>query len=306
MLQRPSKLISRSVTDLNLISKRTCTKHRDLPLVHELHNIIKWNEPEKIPFWDPRRSCDLKPLPKVDPNWLKWEYQPFEEMLNKLPEEQRKIFSVEFHPRRDGIKVIMEETLARVRRHKYDGVEGCGERSFEHKIAWATIRIRNLRVILTEIEIKPGQKKNGMFKNQCKELVEKRKKFLNRLRHKDYKRFEWIIEVLGVIFKPNAKFEKYHRKMAIDKLTDMLCEKIISDKMNAYKAELESQKIPFLEEKLAILQEIRGDEEAMNLTPSVTGDIQETINRIEKLKKTYLEIHPVDEEKLAEDAVVLA
>jgi len=86
----------------------------------------------------------------------------------------------------------------------------------------------------------------------------------------------------------------------------MLCEKIISEKMNAYKEELEGQKIPFLEEKLAILNEIQGDEEAMNLTSSVTEEIEKTIKRLEDLKRTHLVLHPVDEQKIIEEQVVLA
>lgn len=34
-----------------------------------------------------------------------------------------------------------------------------------------------------------------------KELIDKRKKWLNQMRHSDYKRFEWVIEKMGVLFK---------------------------------------------------------------------------------------------------------
>ena len=70
-------------------------------------------------------------------------------------------------------------------------------------VAWATIKIRDLRLLLTGEDKK--QTNNGLFKKSCKELVEKRKKYLNQMRHTDYKRFEWIIEVLGIMFKPNGK-----------------------------------------------------------------------------------------------------
>jgi hypothetical protein len=47
------------------------------PITHEFNDVIKWQEPEKLKHWAPQRSCDLRPLPKINPNWLKVEYRPF-------------------------------------------------------------------------------------------------------------------------------------------------------------------------------------------------------------------------------------
>jgi hypothetical protein len=50
---------------------------------HEFHEVIKWNKPEKLVVWDVQRSCDLKGLPKIDPKWLKLEYRPFADVIDK-------------------------------------------------------------------------------------------------------------------------------------------------------------------------------------------------------------------------------
>lgn len=275
----------------------TSTKAKNIPVIHELQSIIKWRRPQKLPFWDPQKSGDLKPLTPIDPNWLKLEYQPFKEMIETLPKEHQKLFTVDFAARKDGIRVIHEQTYKTVRRHKYDGLV---EQSIEQKVAWFTVRIRDLREILNGPLI---QRKNGIFKNEVKILVEKRKKWLNHLRHIDYKRFEWLIETLSILFKPNAKFEKIHRKESVTKLTDMLCEEIKSRKLGEYKLELDEQKIPFLEEKLTILKEIQADEESMKLTSSVKDEIIETEKRLEKLRKTFIEIQPLKETILESDVV---
>jgi ribosomal protein S15P/S13E len=273
------------------------TKAKSIPITHELHDIIKWRRPERLPFYDPHKSGDLKPLPPVDPKWLKLRFQPFQKLIQTLPEEHQKIFTVHFGPRKEGIRVIHDETYKSVRRHKYDGTV---EQSIEHKVAWFTVRIRDLREILNSNEVR---RNNGIFRKQAKELVEKRKKWLNHLRHVDYKRFEWLLETLGIMFRPNAQFEKIHRKESVTKLTDMLCEGIKARKMQAYKEELDKQKIPFLEEKLSILQEIRADEESMKLASSVTPEIEQTEKMLEQLRKTYLEIQPLKEEIVETDVV---
>lgn len=69
-------------------------------------------------------------------------------------------------------------------------------------VAWFTIKIRDIRDLVAQKETYAN---NGMYKKMAKEFVDKRKKYLNKLRHVDYKRFEWLIDVLGIMFKPNGK-----------------------------------------------------------------------------------------------------
>lgn len=50
---------------------------------HEFHKIIKFVRPDKLVPWDPRRSCDLKPLDPIDPTWLKYDFRPFADIINE-------------------------------------------------------------------------------------------------------------------------------------------------------------------------------------------------------------------------------
>jgi len=78
----------------------------------------------------------------------------------------------------------------------------------------------------------------------------------------------------------------------------MYCNAIRSKRLFDYKLELESQKLPFLEEKLATLRRIKADEDSMRLPCSVEEDIQETLERIGTLKNNPVEIKPVEQMEL--------
>jgi hypothetical protein len=114
----------------------------EVHVAHEIHGIIQWVPPEKLKFWEPQRTCDLRPLAKIDPNWLKLEYRPFADKIENLPEYHKKLFTVALANRRAGVDVIMENTLSKIRRHKYDST------SLEVTIAVFTIKIRNYQYIL--------------------------------------------------------------------------------------------------------------------------------------------------------------
>jgi len=263
-------------------------KRKELIIVnienHEFHKVIKYNRPQELKAWDPRRSGDLQPLDKVDPNWLKWEFQPFSDIIDKLPEEHRKIFTVGFGKRRDGTKILLENALSKTRRHKYDN------ESMEFKVTWATWRIRNIQDIFMTV---PTQQRSPYLKRSVKELIEKRRKWLNKMRHEDYKRFEWIIEVLGVVFKNlPEKPTRIERKTSINVLVNLYCNELRDKKMLEYKALLEEEKVPFLKTKLETLMAIRADEESINIPSSVDQDILQTRKLLLELEKTHMTIHP--------------
>jgi hypothetical protein len=92
------------------------------------------------------------------------------------------------------------------------------------------------------------------------------------------------------------------RKKSMRKLTDMYCESIRKARMDGYKAVLESQKIPFLEEKLATLQHIKSEEEYMKIPSSVDEDIEKTEKQLEKLKNSHIVLEPVPENQKLVDS----
>lgn len=69
---------------------------------------------------------------------------------------------------------------------------------------------------------------------QLKELIDKRKKYLKNLRKTDYKKFEWVLEKLDIVYKPPpSEFRWVARKESLVKLTDKHCEKVKQDKLDA-------------------------------------------------------------------------
>jgi len=250
---------------------------------HEFHDIIKWNKPADCPTWDVQRSCDTKPLGTVDPSTIRLEYRPFADIIERLPDDERRLFTVGMGKRKDIIDIITEDLINLTKRHKYD------KTSPEYKVARLTCVIRNHQDIFT----KNPRTAKGQMKAKCKEAIQKRRKYLTHLRNEDVKKFEWILPIIGVIFKPLPEiYEPLKRKTCLTKLTDIYCNAIRSKRLFDYKLELESQKLPFLEEKLATLQGIKSDEESMNLPCSVEADIEETLKRIDFLKNNFIEIKP--------------
>jgi small subunit ribosomal protein S15 len=124
--------------------------------------------------------------------------------------------------------------------------------------------------------------RNIIEKVRLKEMIDKRKKFLRYLRKWDYKRFEWLIEKLNIIFKPYP--EKFHwitRKESMRKLTDIHCDNLKQERLDAYKKELESQQLEFLADKIKNLEFIRSEQKECRVPITVANE------EIQKVKKEY-------------------
>jgi len=285
ILSRRPKLL----TDLRRLIHTTPVVSVKLPHVwvnidsHEFHKIIKYVRPDKLAPWDPRRTLDLRPQEQVDPNWLRLEYRPFADIIDKLPDDHRRIFTVGFSKRQDGTKLLLEDSLAKTRRHKYDNT------SLDFKITWSTWKIRNMQDLF---KTKPRALRNPNLRANTKELIDKRRKWLLNMRHQDYKRFEWIIEVLGIIYKIDPPSTRIERKTSINVLVNMFCNEIRDKKMSEYKAQLEEEKVPFLKMKLETLQAVRADEHSVGDESSVDEDIIATRKLLQQLDKANLTIHP--------------
>lgn len=130
------------------------------------------------------------------------------------------------------------------------------------------------------------------------ELIDKRKKHLKYLRRWDYKRFEWLLDQLDLIYKPPP--EKFHwitRKESLQKLTDQYCDKIKEERLTEYRLQLEHEKPAFLEEKIRCLQFIREEEQKCGVVPSVTEEqIDDVKKQLEELQKSNKERQKESEE----------
>lgn len=129
----------------------------------------------------------------------------------------------------------------------------------------------------------PRGKKRKIF---LQELIDKRKKKLKLLRQSDYKRFEWLIEQLDLIYKPlPEEAEQITRKRSLRKLTDQYCENIKQEKLAEYRLQLETEKPAFLEEKIRCLDFIRTEQQECGQEVTVTQEeIDETKRQLQSLK----------------------
>lgn len=59
-----------------------------------------------------------------------------------------------------------------------------------------TAQIRGMQDYMEEFP------RNKVVKVQLKEMIDKRKRFLRYLRRWDYRRFEWVLEKLDLVYKP--------------------------------------------------------------------------------------------------------
>lgn len=145
--------------------------------------------------------------------------------------------------------------------------------------------------------------RNSVVKVQLKELIDKRKKFLRYLRVWDYKKFEWILERLNIIFRPYPEhFHWITRKESLKKLCKIHCDNVRQERLDAYKKELESKQITFLEDKIKNLDFIRNEQ--IECRVPVTVNVEE-INAIKKqlatLKEKRTEEEKINKQLIAKD-----
>lgn len=142
-----------------------------------------------------------------------------------------------------------------------------------------TAQIRSMQEVMEKFP------RNKKLKVILKEKIDKRKRFLRYLRKWDYKKFEWVVEQLDIIYKPYpAEFHWITRKESLQKLVSIHCNKLKQEKLNAYRKKLESQQLEFLENKIKNLEFIRDEQVKCKVPVTVAAE------EIEKVKQCYQEL----------------
>ncbi|XP_062543530.1 small ribosomal subunit protein uS15m [Armigeres subalbatus] len=242
---------------------------------------IKWVRPEKIPCYKPQKSGDLQPMRPMAGTELLKDYRKSKE-LESADDRVKSMFSIEHNRRREMLENFKEEMVKRVQRHDLD------YGSMEAKLGLMTAQIRSLQEVMEKF---PRQ---SAAKVHLKELIDKRKRFLRYLRRWDYRRFEYILEKLDIVYKPYpTHFHWITRKDSLRKLTDTHCEDIRSTRLQSYRQVLESQQLDFLAKKLENLEFIRNEQ--IECQVPVTVDKEQ----IKAVKKQYDELK--EKRKLLEE-----
>ncbi|XP_018315855.1 28S ribosomal protein S15, mitochondrial [Mycetomoellerius zeteki] len=221
---------------------------------------ITWVRPEKVSYLSSEKSGDQGLEIDVKSS-------DFGKIYNELPELKnasdivKKMFTLQFLPRKETINVRRDKILELVQRHKLD------RNSPEATIAIMTNDIYQLQEYLTEYP------KNMKMKVQLLETIAKRKKMLKFLRQCDYRRFEWILEKLNLVYKPVPELpHQITRKDSLRRLTEKHCNELVQEKLDIYKKELKKLQKDFYMEKAEKLAFIREEEIACGLQPSVSEE----------------------------------
>lgn len=145
--------------------------------------------------------------------------------------------------------------------------------------------------------------RNNRVKVTLKELIDKRKKYLRILRIWDYKKFEWLIEQLDLIYRPYP--EQFHwitRKDSLRKLTQMQCDDTRQERLDKYRQELQSQQLGFLEDKIKNLEFIRNEQIECRVPVTVSAEeINDAKKAFEKLKQQRQEEEEQNKKQIAKD-----
>lgn len=131
-------------------------------------------------------------------------------------------------------------------------------------------------------------RKRNFYKFETFRMLRARHQLIKNLRETDYKQYEWLLERLDLEFKPKPQEEDkimIARKEGLRQMTRMYCEDVRNQKLEAYKKELETQQLPFLEQKLKNLQFIRNEQIELKADVTISQQqINETRKQYEELK----------------------
>jgi len=240
---------------------------------HPIH--VSWSRPNYMQTCNAEISGDVGGLETLGLQEIDLS-QPTVELLDSqalsaASPEVKRVMSLEFARRRDLLKELSRQVVQGVQRHPRDF------RSPEVVITLLTIKIRNAQHAM----IQQWPYNNQPKKHHLTHLVSSRRRMLYNLRERDYKKFEWLLEKLNMLYKPMpwdtphgtvGVKENIERKKSVEKLTDMWCEELKQHRLTAYRRQLESKQPEFLRRKAETLQDILDTERELGLPETVSED----------------------------------
>ena len=141
--------------------------------------------------------------------------------------------------------------------------------------------------------------------------ITSRRRNIRNLREQDYKKYEWLLERLNLLYKPQphdtprgvlGEKENVARKASIEKLTDLWCSELRRHRLKyftiflsteilivnprAYEGTLQEAQPEFLRRKAEKLQFILSEERDLGLEPTVTEqEIEECIKKADEVQR---------------------
>lgn len=188
------------------------------------------------------------------------------------------------------MRIYSKQMIANVQRHQQDFY------SIESKMAYLTAKIRNLQDVMAQ------HPRNRRLKVVLNEVIGYRHRCLNKLRRQDYKKYEWLLEKLNIVYKPvPEELIRIERKASLRKLTDAHCDGIRQQRLDEYRQQLENQQLDFLARKLKNLEFIRSEQMTCQVKVTVTeAEIKQVRAQYEALAKERKKQEEDDEKTRAE------
>lgn len=261
------------------------TKYKSLVSERQFPLVVDWSRPKHPARWTPGAdsSGDCEGLPDVDLKRPVLAVRGNEHVLENVRPEIKKLFSLEYARNKDVLQTMMDDLKKELQDHKFD------EKSLEDEIIKATVYIRYFQKKGLQTEPRnPGfTRKNpqGHLKNVTKILVDVRRCKLAALRSRDYKKFEYLLEKLNLVYKPRPLvWERVERKACLERMADIYCEEMKEYKLNEVKESFEAKLPDHFRQKAETLRWIQKEEEELGLPSSVK---EEEIEKALKMAEEY-------------------
>lgn len=240
---------------------------------------IKWKRPDPVPFNDPRKSgdqvVDIGPLDMDKPTLDFAKCQN----LESAPENVKKVFSCNHKGRRSGVDSVKKDFVDKIKRHEYD------ETSREVAITKFTVQLRAMQEHHRKFPL------DKWAKVVLKEKIDRRNKLLRLLRMEDYKKFEWLLDELGIVFRPGPTIlNNVHRKESVRRLVDKHIDDVKTNRLAQLRNKFNEEKIDFFKKKAQFLEYTLAQEKKYGRSPTVTEEeIKEAWKKYEQLTEKEIE-----------------
>ncbi|KAG0712143.1 28S ribosomal protein S15, mitochondrial [Chionoecetes opilio] len=223
---------------------------------------IVWRRPEHVPSWKPEKSGDLEPYEEPKLERTKIKFLPVKDALEKADDVTKLLLTLKYGTIFERVRATRYDVMRDVQRHQYD------TGSMETTIAMLTVRIRkSQQELLTTTR---GLKHTVRQRVTLQETIAYRKKLLKHLRRMDYKKFEWVIAKLGILYRPPPRYVRFvTRKISLRKLVRHYGQDLRRERLEVYRLALEGRKADFQAEKAEALKWIAETETSLGMPVSV-------------------------------------
>jgi len=238
----------------------------------DVKDIVKWKFVSKPSKLTPSWSGDLGVNDPIDMTEPQLALRSADDVLKSSDEHTQRVLSLEFARGVEQRQSLENKAIAYLQRHRYD------TESPEAKIGALTVKVRHFQQQWQQ----PESRRLGHLRYNVVCNTDKRSGQLRRLRNTDYRRFEWVLEQMNIVYRPPLPYQadvSLSRKSGIRRMVQIFCDGLRQEKLDALKARFEAETPAFERERRAACEWIAAEEAALGLPSSVDPDKGELLER---------------------------